>query len=54
VVKYFGYKAGFLGLAGIAFAGMLFLALVMPETRGYEATTTGNRVGRLREKVIPG
>lgn len=33
VVKAFGYNAGFLGLAGIAFAGMLFFAVLMPETR---------------------
>jgi MFS family permease len=33
VVKSFGFSAAFLGLAGIACAGMLFFALFMPETR---------------------
>jgi MFS family permease len=33
VVKSLGYNVGFLGLAGIAFAGMLFFGLLMPETK---------------------
>jgi MFS family permease len=35
VVKSFGYNTGFLGLASIAAAGMLFFALLMPETKDY-------------------
>lgn len=35
VVKSFGYNLAFAGLAGIAFAGMLFFALLMPETKNY-------------------
>ncbi len=37
VVKAFGFNAGFLGLACIAFAGMLFFAAFMPETMNYRA-----------------
>ncbi len=33
VVKSFGFNTAFLGLAGIACAGMLFFGLFMPETR---------------------
>ena len=32
-VQWFGYPAGFLTLAGIAFGALLFFALLMPETR---------------------
>jgi len=32
-VQWFGYPAGFLTLAGIAFCALLFFALLMPETR---------------------
>ena len=35
VVKSFGYNVGFLGLACVAFAGMLFFTLLMPETKDY-------------------
>jgi hypothetical protein len=35
VVKSFGYNTGFLGLGVIAAAGMLFFALLMPETKDY-------------------
>ena len=34
VVQYFGYPVGFLFLATIALAALLFFALMMPETRG--------------------
>jgi MFS family permease len=33
VVKSFGYNAAFLGLAAIAFTGLLFYALLMPESK---------------------
>jgi MFS family permease len=33
VVKHLGHNAGFLGLAGIAGAGLVFFALFMPETK---------------------
>ena len=33
VVKQFGYNTGFLGLAGIALAGLAFFAIFMPETK---------------------
>ncbi len=36
VVKSYGYNTGFLGLAAIALTGMLFFALLMPETRDYQ------------------
>ena len=45
VVKSFGYNAGFLGLASIAFAGMLFFALLMPETRNYRRAIAGKESG---------
>jgi MFS family permease len=35
VVKAFGYNTGFIGLAAVAFAGLLFFAFLMPETREY-------------------
>ena len=35
VVKSFGYNVAFLGLAAIAFTGMLFFLLLMPETKEY-------------------
>ncbi len=35
VVKSFGYNTAFLGLAGIAFTGLLFFALLMREPRDY-------------------
>ena len=35
VVRSFGYSTAFLGLAAIAFTGMLFFALLMPETKNY-------------------
>ena len=38
VVKAFGFDAGFLTLAAIAAAGLVFFALAMPETRGGGAT----------------
>lgn len=37
VVRSFGYSIGFLGLAGVALAGMVFFALFMPETRDYRS-----------------
>jgi MFS family permease len=37
-VKNFGYNVGFLGLAGIALTGMVFFALLMPETKNYRAS----------------
>lgn len=36
VVRSFGYNVGFLGLAAVAFAGLLFFALLMPETKNYQ------------------
>lgn len=33
VVRSFGYNIAFLGLAAIAFTGLLFFALLMPETK---------------------
>ena len=35
VVKAFGYDTGFLTLAAVAFTGMLFFAVFMPETRNH-------------------
>ena len=40
VVQWFGYPAGFLYLAGIAGAALAFFALLMPETRVAEASST--------------
>jgi MFS family permease len=39
VVKHLGHNAGFLGLAGIAVAGLVFFALFMPETKDQSAPT---------------
>jgi len=39
VVKLLGHNAGFLGLAGIAVAGLVFFALFMPETKDQSAST---------------
>ena len=39
VVKHLGHNAGFLGLAGIAVAGLVFFALIMPETKDHSAPT---------------
>jgi predicted MFS family arabinose efflux permease len=39
VVKQFGYNVGFLGLAAVAFCGMLLFAALMPETRDYRGST---------------
>ncbi len=38
VVKSFGYNVGFAALAGIAFIGMLFFALLMPETNTFRTS----------------
>lgn len=46
VVKSFGYNVGFLGLASIAFAGMLFFALLMPETKNYRRTIARKEPGQ--------
>jgi predicted MFS family arabinose efflux permease len=35
VVQYFGYPAGFLFLAAVALAALVFFAMLMPETKGY-------------------
>ena len=37
VVKAYGFNTGFLGLAAIAFFGLLFFGFLMPETRNYQA-----------------
>ena len=37
VVQWFGYPAGFLGLAAVAMCGLAFFAALMPETREGEA-----------------
>jgi MFS family permease len=37
-VKTFGYNLAFAGLAGISFAGMLFFALLMPETKTFDGS----------------
>ena len=41
VVKSFGYNVAFLGLASIAFTGMLFFLLLMPETKDYRRSPAG-------------
>ena len=38
VVKSFGYNLAFAGLAGVAFAGILFFAFLMPETKSFRAS----------------
>jgi MFS family permease len=38
VVKHLGHNAGFLGLAGIAVAGLVFFSLFMPETKDQSAS----------------
>lgn len=43
VVKSFGYNLAFAGLAGIAFAGMLFFASLMPETKNFRAPAKPKR-----------
>ncbi|HEX4810251.1 MAG TPA: MFS transporter [Bryobacteraceae bacterium] len=40
VVKAFGYNAAFLGLSAIAFIGLLFFGLFMPETKNYRSGWT--------------
>jgi MFS family permease len=42
VVKSFGYNVGFLELATIAFIGMLFFVLLMPETKDYRKRRLSN------------
>lgn len=37
-VKHFGYSTGFLSLAAIAFAGLVFFGLCMPETRDHASS----------------
>jgi hypothetical protein len=37
-VKAFGFNIAFLGLASIALLGMLFFAVLMPETKEYRQT----------------
>lgn len=44
VVKHLGHNAGFLGLAGIAVAGLVFFALFMPETKNERASTKAPKV----------
>jgi MFS family permease len=41
VVKAFGFNAGFLELAGVALAGTLFFALLMPETKNFRERAPG-------------
>lgn len=43
VVKAFGYNTGFLGLAAVALAGLLFFAVFMPETREYKIQLASRR-----------
>ena len=38
VVQVFGYTVGFITLAAIAFGGLIFFALLMPETKPEEST----------------
>ena len=38
VVQVFGYTVGFITLAAIAFGGLIFFALLMPETKSEEST----------------
>ncbi|MBV9680139.1 MAG: MFS transporter [Acidobacteriaceae bacterium] len=49
IVKAFGYNTGFLGLAAVALAGLLFFALFMPETKEYKGQLTSRRK---REPVL--
>jgi MFS family permease len=42
VVQWFGYTAGFSTLAAIALLGLLFFALLMPETRPQEIDSPGS------------
>ncbi len=40
VVKSFGYNTGFLGLAAVAFTGLLFFVIFMPETKEVRVSIT--------------
>ena len=52
VVRSFGYNVGFLGLASVAFAGMLFFALLMPETKGYRFGRVSRRLAASNSKQL--
>lgn len=49
VVRNFGYNIGFLGLAVVAFSGLLFFALLMPETKNHQRTARGLKPARFAE-----
>jgi MFS family permease len=53
VVQAFGYHAGFLTLAAVALAALIFFAICMPETRESESGKTGDGPGNETIKETP-